>query len=256
MGSAVMREIGIRGRSGLVAVLPVFAVLAVTASSPAEAGDAGKAEAPQAETSVTDHLIDRVIARADGMLDRQDVESARLLYRLAASQGSAKAAARLAASYDPEELEALGIELQFADAVAAADWYRTAIEEGYPEAAAALERLLAAHEKAVESPPPAKAPVTSAALPVAGAAPLGAKGKAYWIQLASLPNSATAERERVRLKQGLGALLGSKDLRLQERQPGGRTMFGVQTGPFEDRAEADALCELLKAKRQDCFVVW
>ena len=257
MGSAAMRERRIRGRSGLAAILPVLAVLSTATPVPAAAGDAVEPESPQAGASATDHLIDRVIARADGLLDRRDVESARLLYRLAASQGSAKAAARLAASYDPKELEALGIEAEFADVAAAAEWYRTAIEAGYPGALASLKRLFAAPEKTVEAAPPAKAPAeASATQPAAGAAPLGAKGKAFWIQLASLPNTATAERERARLKQGLGALLGSKDLRLQERQPGGRTMFGVQTGPFEDRAEADALCELLKAKRQDCFVVW
>ncbi len=248
MGSAVMRENRIGGRR-LAAVLLVLAVLSTTVPDPAWAGDAAKPESPEAGVSTTDYLIERVIARADGMLDRRDVESARLLYRLAASQGSAKAAARLGASYDPGKLEALGVEVQLADAAAAADWYRRAIEGGYPGAKAMLARLLADPEKAVEKQPEATAPAASSA------APPGRKGKAFWIQLASLPSTTTAERELVRLKQGLGTLLGTKDLRLQERQPGGRTMFGVQTGPFEDRAEAEAMCEQLKAKRQDCFVV-
>jgi hypothetical protein len=52
------------------------------------------------------------------------------------------------------------------------------------------------------------------------------------------------------------ALLGDRRLVVQSVDLGSRgTYHRVQAGTFPDRASAQALCDRLKARKQDCLVV-
>ena len=70
-----------------------------------------RAEAGQIQIAQTSDAlaVGGLIARGDEMLALHDVGSARLLYELAAEQGSAEAAAKMGMTYDPFYLESLGV---------------------------------------------------------------------------------------------------------------------------------------------------
>lgn len=78
----------------------------------------------------------------------------------------------------------------------------------------------------------------------------------YAVQLAALREQSGAEAAWQRLQQQYPDLLGDLDLLLQSAEIEGRgTFWRVRTGPFADKAAADALCSKLKAKGQDCLSV-
>jgi hypothetical protein len=86
--------------------------------------------------------------RGDGFLSVRDITSARLFYERAADAGSASAALRLGATFDPGFLSGAGISEIFRDATQAASWYHRARDLGDPDAESWLENLH--HERAGE----------------------------------------------------------------------------------------------------------
>lgn len=219
--------------------------------------------------------VERLIDRGDDLLARRDVTSARLLYELAASEGSARAAALVAVTYDPWTLKQRGVQGKFADAGKAADWYRAAIKSGYAKANIPLKRLLtkaepksSIAERKAAKPEGAglKEPEGELLKPVipkpeaselVAATPGKGAGGAYWIQLASLSTRDYANKELVRILESHAALIGNKSLILKRRvlSGGSKIMYGIQTGPFADRPTAEVICNKLKSERQDCFVL-
>lgn len=85
--------------------------------------------------------IAALLTRGDGFLGARDITSARLFYELAADAGSASAALRLGATFDPGFLSGAGIREIFGDVAQAASWYRRARDLGDPAAESRLENL-------------------------------------------------------------------------------------------------------------------
>ncbi|HYZ41094.1 MAG TPA: hypothetical protein VE687_10790 [Stellaceae bacterium] len=81
-----------------------------------------------------------LVTRGDGFLSAGDVASARLFYERAADAGSAAAALRLGATFDPGFLSRTGIRGISGDAAQAASWYHRARDLGDP-VADRLQRL-------------------------------------------------------------------------------------------------------------------
>ena len=110
----------------------------------------------------------------------------------------------------------------------------------------------------VEAPQEAPAPKTlappaTAPAPVAQVAGLAA---GFDLQIAALRSQDTAKQEATRLQRNLGALLGKHSIQVLDPRPGGDSpVYRLTIGPFADRGSAQALCDQLKAKKQDCFVV-
>lgn len=78
----------------------------------------------------------------------------------------------------------------------------------------------------------------------------------YQIQIASVRQSAAAERERVRLVDVYPVLLGALGLQVQEASIDGAGVFyRLRSGPIADLADARELCRQLELRGQSCLVV-
>lgn len=83
----------------------------------------------------------RLVKRGDEQLADGGIAQARLLYERAADAGLAQGAMALAATYDPDELDRLGVRGLQPDGATAARWYERARQLGAVEAAQRLQRL-------------------------------------------------------------------------------------------------------------------
>lgn len=83
----------------------------------------------------------RLVKRGDEHLAQGGIAQARLFYERAAEAGLAVGAMALATTYDPAELERLGVQGLQPDPAAAAKWYTRARQLGSTEAAQRLQRL-------------------------------------------------------------------------------------------------------------------
>jgi len=98
--------------------------------------------------------------------------------------------------------------------------------------------------------PDAQAQAQIAAVPAPPAASGGVR-----IQLASLPDAATAEREWKRLQRANADLLGNLTSRVVPVQLEGKgTWYRLQAGPFADKAGAQQACDALKQRKLGCFL--
>jgi len=78
----------------------------------------------------------------------------------------------------------------------------------------------------------------------------------YEVQVASVRQSADAQRELGRLAAAFPTFLGELDLRVQEASvEGAGTFFRVRSGAVEDLGVAREICRLLEAQNQGCLVV-
>ena len=82
-------------------------------------------------------------------------------------------------------------------------------------------------------------------------------GEAYYVvQLASAPSAESAQLEWVRLQKAFPDLLGDRLLVVQKADLSeARQAYRVRTGPFAERADAQALCSSFQSRSQDCLVV-
>jgi TPR repeat protein len=101
-----------------------------------------------AETTQPQFDVDRLLDRGDQLLALGDVASARLFYRLAAKQGSAKGAMAMASTYDPVYLERIGFVGARPSPAEAIKWYRQAIDMGDRGAEVQLRELTNRLERA------------------------------------------------------------------------------------------------------------
>lgn len=74
------------------------------------------------------------------------------------------------------------------------------------------------------------------------------------IQLRASPSRDEVVASWTRIQAANRDLLGNKALSLQTTQSGGTRFFRLRVGPFRDRAEANAVCQALRARNQDCIV--
>ena len=82
-----------------------------------------------------------ILARGETYLANGSIEAAREFFERAAKFGLARAALRLAATYDPAELQRLGVQGVEPDRAKARNWYERAKELGATEADGKLARL-------------------------------------------------------------------------------------------------------------------
>lgn len=142
----------------------------------------------------------------------------------------------------------------------------TSLPRGWSEAA--VERLTPHAAKPVKRVPPPSSttaaagtgsePQTTAVTPSALSAPKTAtvSGGRYLVQLSSLSAPLSARKEWTRLQKAFPDLFGERELVLEKRVIAGRgTFYRVQTGRYEALKEARAVCDTLKAKKQDCLVI-
>jgi hypothetical protein len=101
-----------------------------------------------AESTQPQFDVDQLLDRGDQLLALGDVASARLFYRLAAKQGSAKGAMAMASTYDPVYLERIGFVGARPSPAEAIKWYRQAIDMGDRGAEVQLRELTNRLERA------------------------------------------------------------------------------------------------------------
>ena len=78
----------------------------------------------------------------------------------------------------------------------------------------------------------------------------------FVVQLAALRAKDGARPAWKRMQDAHAALLGDRELNIQEVDLGDRGIFyRVQAGFFADRASARDTCNALKVRGQDCLVV-
>jgi hypothetical protein len=96
---------------------------------------------PSAGTVPSAEMVALLLRRGDASFALGDVSSARLLYERAAEGGDGRGATGVAKTYDPMSLRAIGARGIQPDPVAAASWYRRAIELGDQSAADRLTQM-------------------------------------------------------------------------------------------------------------------
>jgi TPR repeat protein len=96
---------------------------------------------PPIQSLSAEHVAE-FLARGDALLTGADVNSGRLFYEHAAAAGSAQAALRLGASYDPLFLSFAGLKGMRGDPDRAAYWYKRARDLGAVAEAEALLKSL------------------------------------------------------------------------------------------------------------------
>jgi hypothetical protein len=76
----------------------------------------------------------------------------------------------------------------------------------------------------------------------------------FQIQLAADPDEAAVRAMWRRISQANSDILHNRDLAVQRTVSGGTTYFRLRVGPFGGASEAEAVCQALKARGQDCIV--
>lgn len=100
-----------------------------------------------------------------------------------------------------------------------------------------------------------KTPVPAAPAAIAAVTPPPASGGGVRIQLASLPDAATADQEWKRLQKANADVLGGLSSRVVPVQLEGKgTWYRLQAGPFADKAGAQQACDALKQRKLGCFL--
>ncbi|MEQ8967627.1 MAG: SPOR domain-containing protein, partial [Azospirillaceae bacterium] len=115
------------------------------------------------------------------------------------------------------------------------------------------EASLAPEPAVLNGPQAHAAKVTTAATTTAG--PATQAGDRYWLQLAAMPDEATAmgEWER-RVALTPDTLEGRSPRVVEARVAGVGRVFRLWVGPWESQAGADALCQEIRAVSGPCFV--
>jgi cell division protein FtsN len=76
-----------------------------------------------------------------------------------------------------------------------------------------------------------------------------------WLQLAALPDEASANVEWTRITKKHGAALGATQPSFERAELGARGVwYRVRIGPFANRADARAACKTLAARGQACRI--
>lgn len=86
------------------------------------------------------------------------------------------------------------------------------------------------------------------------AAPVGQAEK-YMVQLVSTRSESAAESEWKRLSKKYGEFIADRPYLISKTVVASGTFYRLRVGQFETRDEANALCDQLKSKKQECFVV-
>jgi TPR repeat protein len=120
---------------------PVAANLPGAVTTAAPRSQREPAGSPSAGAVLSADMIARLLRRGDALLALGDVASARLLYERAAAAGDGRGATGAGKTYDPLFLVTIGARGIRGDPVAAATWYRKAIELGDRSAAEHLTRM-------------------------------------------------------------------------------------------------------------------
>jgi TPR repeat protein len=103
----------------------------------------GQQVRPPTLTAEQKERAERMIANGDRHLEQGNIGAARMFFQRAAEAGLAAGAIKMAATYDPAELERLGVKVQGAipDRAEARKWYERARALGSPEAEERLARI-------------------------------------------------------------------------------------------------------------------
>jgi hypothetical protein len=98
---------------------------------------------PPALTPGEKERAERLVIQGDRHLEQGNIGAARLFYQRAAEAGLSAGAIKMAATYDPAELERLNVKVQgvAADRAEARKWYERAKVLGAPDAEERLARL-------------------------------------------------------------------------------------------------------------------
>jgi TPR repeat protein len=113
---------------------------AITAAAPRSLPDQPTGS-PSAGAVLSADMLTLLLRRGDALLALGDVSGARLLYERAAAAGDGRGATGAGKTYDPVFLLTIGARGIRADPIAAANWYRRAIELGDQSAVARLTQM-------------------------------------------------------------------------------------------------------------------
>jgi cell division septation protein DedD len=212
------------------------------APSPSEAEiAAAKAAEAKAMEEAKAAAEAKAMAEAKAAAEAQAMAEAK-----AAAEAQAMAEAKAAAEAKAmEEAKAAAEAQAMAEAKAAAE--AKAMEEAKAVAEAQAMAEAKAATKAAAEAQAAAPPTQTAALTA---------GTGFLVQLAALRSMSAAESEWSRLKRRHADILGQFEPVLQPVDLGSKGNFvRVQIGPFADTNEAGAVCQALRAQKQDCVVV-
>lgn len=108
-------------------------------------------------------------------------------------------------------------------------------------------------QTAAPVPAPKPAVVSSAPAKPAQVVSASLSKNAWHVQLISLPSKNGAEKAWPKILKAHSALLSGLPHDVIEAQiPGKGTFYRLRVGNFQDRNDAKALCDKLKARKQDC----
>ncbi|MGI9381535.1 MAG: hypothetical protein ACR2PO_00145 [Methyloligellaceae bacterium] len=98
---------------------------------------------PPIQRTIAEGEESRLLARGGGLMRDGDIAGARLIFEHAARRGSVKAMVALAKSYDPDQLNKLGVQGIQPDLEKAINWYERASRGGDQESRVRAQALIA-----------------------------------------------------------------------------------------------------------------
>ncbi len=122
---------------------PQRSALAISPTPPPAPGRNVQPPAPTNLSTDERQRAERLVVSGDRHLEQGNIGAARQFFQRAAEAGLALGAIKMAATYDPSELERLGVKVQGAipDRAEARKWYERARTLGSPEAEERLARI-------------------------------------------------------------------------------------------------------------------
>jgi cell division protein FtsN len=107
----------------------------------------------------------------------------------------------------------------------------------------------------VATPAPAPAPVVAAApAPAAPAVANTPSSGGFYMQIASLPSEAEAQKTYNSMSAKFGSVIGGRGVDIKRAEVAGKGTYYRVRIPAGDRSEAAALCERFRAAGGSCLV--
>jgi cell division protein FtsN len=75
------------------------------------------------------------------------------------------------------------------------------------------------------------------------------------VQLESLSSVEAARRAWAQIQPRYPDILVTTNAKVEPAEVSGRTLYRLMVGPYATRDDADKVCNLLKSRGRDCFIV-
>ncbi|PZU84301.1 MAG: SPOR domain-containing protein [Shinella sp.] len=216
-----------------------------------------QAEADGDQTTITPRKVRTMIVRPDGTLVAQETSAEPAPVQPAATEPKSALAAPTSGRVQPTETAAPAATPATAKEVAPVTETAAAVPTARPAAAAASPTTKPATAAAPVAPVAPAKPVateTAAAAPAPAEPAAAAAPGSYFIQVASLPSEAEAEKSYKSISGKFASVVGGHAYEIKKAEIAGKGTYYRVRISAGSKADAQSLCERYKAAGGSCLV--